>query len=346
MILYALWPELPPATAFHQWREARLLLEEIERIRLGVKHYEARPDFLPDWTLCQAFYCVMGGFTVSPCDQDSANPYKAAYPVNRHQLIRLLRDGYVQKPSISVAEIRDKSKGDALLKTMTVLQALYFASQCITRAALHVPTSLIEITTLAYITCMLPTLFFWWEKPLDILVPTALHVLHWDADATAAITPPSTKGFWHWQSEHRSVAPPLRIRDRVDFDQTWPADWMNWRLIPNWVPCFATGVVVGSMHCIAWNFDFVTKTEQVLWRGSAIVVISLGPIGALGYWKKHRDGGAQTHNAAVTTLNSVMSLIYLCLRMYLFVEVFIEFRAMPVEVYKSVKWVGYLPSWH
>jgi hypothetical protein len=72
----------------------------------------------------------VGGFTVTSTEVNPSNPFTGCYPVNRHQLLTLIRDSAVEPPRISTDEIRDKINEDAVLKIMTVVQAFYFAIQC------------------------------------------------------------------------------------------------------------------------------------------------------------------------------------------------------------------------
>lgn len=102
------------------------------------------------WTLTHSFYCIIGGFTIFPLE--SPKPF----PVNSEQLLWLLKYGYIELPSISLEELKDKSKSDSLLKSIAIFQALWFLIQCVGRYAQSLPTTTLEITTIAYVLCMIP----------------------------------------------------------------------------------------------------------------------------------------------------------------------------------------------
>jgi hypothetical protein len=64
------------------------------------------------------------------------------------------------------------------------LQASWFAAQCISRMALGMTISLLELSTFAHAICALVAYAFWWHKPLDVEEPTL--VQGQDADLVCA----------------------------------------------------------------------------------------------------------------------------------------------------------------
>ncbi|KAK0441970.1 hypothetical protein EV421DRAFT_1952695 [Armillaria borealis] len=76
--------------------------------------------------------------------------------------------------AISAERIKDKSKGDALSKTVSVLQISWFIAQCIARAAQDLPITLIEMTALAFSGLSIITYCLWWHKPLNVMYHISL----------------------------------------------------------------------------------------------------------------------------------------------------------------------------
>ena len=64
----------------------------------------------PEWTMTQAFYADMGGFLL--CSPD----YPNGFPINAEQLLYLVVHGHMDFPSLTEAEIKEKSKADSLSK--------------------------------------------------------------------------------------------------------------------------------------------------------------------------------------------------------------------------------------
>ncbi|KAK5658386.1 hypothetical protein OQA88_2363 [Cercophora sp. LCS_1] len=77
-------------------------------------------------------------------------------------------------PDISVGSIKDKSKASEPAKTIVTPQALWFAAQCISRMALGMTVSLLELSTFAHAICALIAYALWWRKPLDVDEPTLI----------------------------------------------------------------------------------------------------------------------------------------------------------------------------
>ncbi|PBK58763.1 hypothetical protein ARMSODRAFT_946152, partial [Armillaria solidipes] len=70
--------------------------------------------------------------------------------------------------AISPETIEDKSKGDALSKTFSILQISWFIVQCVARAIQHLPITLLEMTALAFAGLSMIMYFLWWYKPLNV----------------------------------------------------------------------------------------------------------------------------------------------------------------------------------
>lgn len=121
----------------------------------------------------------MGGFAF---DNSHARD-KIPFPDGRQRLI-LTVSGLVMLakarpdmiPDISEDQIRDKSKTNALAKMMTIIQALWFCAQVLTRMGEGMAVSLLELNTFAHALCALVIFMIWWNKPLDVEEPFLIDV--------------------------------------------------------------------------------------------------------------------------------------------------------------------------
>jgi len=122
---------------------------------------------------------------------------------NGHQRLTLTSKGVMELvkvaphllPDLSLSFIKDKSKANQLAKTIVIFQASWFVAQCISRMALGMTVSLVELNTFAHAICALIACryliivlaylllswteltsadWLWWEKPLDIEEPTII----------------------------------------------------------------------------------------------------------------------------------------------------------------------------
>ena len=214
------------------------------------------------WTIAHGFFCAMGGFVVT-------NRVGKVFPVNCKQLVFLIENGYIDVPTISAKAIVDQSKADSVVKAIAALQAGWFATQCLGRALQRLSTSTLEITTVAYVFCAAPVLYFWWHKPIDVHVPMQLHVRHWLDHTTAQIRQLDglTRVFF-WTNREEDEFP--RAVNTVEIDQGLGGDYGSFQSLPNWCLLVSTGVLYGAVHCVAWNFAFCSETEKWAWRVSAL----------------------------------------------------------------------------
>ena len=84
------------------------------------------------------------------------------------RLAALSADRLIKFPTITEEEIEDRSKGDALSKTLVLGQTSWFIAQCITRKAEGLVMTELELVTLAFAALNSFMYFFWWNKPLDV----------------------------------------------------------------------------------------------------------------------------------------------------------------------------------
>jgi hypothetical protein len=122
------------------------------------------------------YYGVMGGFAIDTDDGDGR--YKHLFS-NRKRLtltakgIALLAHcGHT--PNISLDDIKDKNKVDGLAKLLVCIQVGWMIAQVIVRAANGLPTSLLEVHTVAHVVCALIMYVIWWHKPRQVASPTVL----------------------------------------------------------------------------------------------------------------------------------------------------------------------------
>ncbi len=190
--------------------------------------------------------------------------------------------------AISPETIEDKSKGDALSKTIPILHISWFIVQCIARALQHLPITLLEMTALAFAGLSVITYLLWWYKPLNVKY-------HISLDGSDSRPTPET----HSPEESASpVNPSWAVRACYRLDSVW--DWMGLIILGDSIngyyedigdgalrfysgterekpKRFMLMVVVGSLfgafHCAAWSFYFPSHTEMVLWPFSSMAVL-------------------------------------------------------------------------
>ncbi|KAG1767099.1 hypothetical protein EDD22DRAFT_819494 [Suillus occidentalis] len=218
------------------------------------------------WTLVHGFFAIMGGFVLYL----DGEPRATLEPT---ELLRFVREGSVEMPTITEAEIKDRSKGDGISKCIAILQLVWFLIQLIARYAQGLPVTLLEIDTLGVTALACIVYGFWWKKPKDIGRP---YIVHWKSEITAP-TQYLLANKYRPGKRRSYVSPSMGIDSSVDYG---PA---NFILITGCV----SGMIFGGIHCLGWNYLFQAHKEQILWRvastGMACSPLIL-PMSILLYW--------------------------------------------------------------
>ncbi|PBK58766.1 hypothetical protein ARMSODRAFT_946153 [Armillaria solidipes] len=278
--------------------------------------------------------------------------------------------------AISAETIEDKSKGDALSKTFSILQISWFIVQCIARVIQHLPITLLEMTALAFAGLSIIMYFLWWYKPLNVKY-------HISLDGSDSRPMPDKN------NPEESASPVKSSRHRLDWFREWigfttfegPEDryyedigdgaFRFYSGTEEQQPRrFMTMVVVGSLfgvfHCAAWSFHFPSHAEMVLWRLSSItVVIGLFLAGHLAgiliimewvdpewtskpvsvFLRAWRDD--KTWPFILTCILGFMTIVaivsYIVARIMLIILAFLQLRSLPLSTFCAVQWTTYIP---
>ncbi|KAE9390353.1 hypothetical protein BT96DRAFT_345755 [Gymnopus androsaceus JB14] len=97
-----------------------------------------------DWTMTHGMFLVMGGFMLT----DPSGKHLGVLLDNNLESLMLRK--LISFPKISSSGIMDKSKADALAKTLALVQTIWFIAQVISRAVQHLPITELELTTIAF----------------------------------------------------------------------------------------------------------------------------------------------------------------------------------------------------
>ncbi|KAK4111690.1 hypothetical protein N656DRAFT_769310 [Canariomyces notabilis] len=172
-VLYGVFaPEVVVATAAAQFIVASWLKREIQadakaRQEDGDAESKSRGQSTHTWDMTQCFYAAMGGFAANV-------PGVEKTVTVTPEGIRLL-SFLGRLPQIDQPQIEDKSKADWMAKSIICIQAGWMVIQVLGRAIKHYPISLLEINTCGHVACALVIYLLWWNKPLDVQVPTFLN---------------------------------------------------------------------------------------------------------------------------------------------------------------------------
>ena len=355
-------PEGMIGIAYSQWRHAKISINQMK------KH-------APQWTIVHGFYAEMGGFKVQ--DENSGQ----RYTFRATQLAWLAEADLITIPEISQKDIKDRSKTSRLAKLLACAQSAWFLLSTLARIVQSLPLTTLEIATLPFIGCTWLIYFFWWHKPMDLETSTTIHVPHllprdlqklteatcfsekrgsWYRPAVKEKHQAGWDFYWfeksmdlrHFKIENTNHLIPDELHNMVKHStaETRVAHWyrpaVNEFQACEWDNANDVALIIGGwffngLHLIAWNNQFPSIAESLLWKIS--VCLMLGyiafsmPLAAVFSWLPE---GSPTKDLPLWGI----VVCYAITRLYLIVEVFVGFRACPPAVYQTVEWSQFIPK--
>lgn len=177
------------------------------------------------------------------------------------QFLEARRRLIITLPYISEEDINDKSDSDALLKSLALLQVVWMVSQMIARAVRGLPSTQLEIMTLAFAGCAFFIYLLLWDRPRNVRSPVFLPASRFaNASDVLAIAQLHDAEF----SSRTKL--PTCIRDSAI--ATHGGDGMYLA-----VTLGVGAMLFGCVHLIAWNFSFSSPVERLLWRTSSFITV-------------------------------------------------------------------------
>ncbi|KUJ17152.1 uncharacterized protein LY89DRAFT_569766, partial [Mollisia scopiformis] len=234
------------------------------------------------WTPVHSYFANMGGF-------DDASVSTIDSLITTSGLLARCR-GEPSKSNLfpSKADIEDKGKADLLVKLLAICQILWLVLCVIVRRTTRLPVSPLEIAAVAFSTIAILTYITNLWKPKDVDVPIKLSIPNQygrvSTDRTALSTArhtlipffpflvkPSGIRFPSTPQSHNSLAVWRASRARISNDSIRKEGSMGMISIITAMSAF----VFGSLHCVAWSFEFPSRAEILIWRVGGVASATL-----------------------------------------------------------------------
>ncbi|KAG2360520.1 hypothetical protein BDR07DRAFT_1461979 [Suillus spraguei] len=299
------------------------------------------------WTQAHSFFVLMGGFMLHA----DGEPY---CPLQPDHMLKLIREGCIDAPTLTETEIDDKSKGNVISKGLVVLQVTWFAMQFVTRIIYHLRITQLEVGTSTFAVFVFLTYAMWWNKPLDVRCP---HPVYWkstesrpedhidipDADELELVQlgiwslflrpPMELMGFF------MSVPTSRRLRVRTLDGSVDPEDSDKVVLV---LVVMLLETMFAAMDCMAWSCPFPTYQEEGLWHISTVALICAPWLCTFSLF---------IANALETSLTSFIrfcalgSVYYVMARAMILVLMLTTLRDLPhdSDVFDTMQWTSLVP---
>ncbi|KAL8839221.1 MAG: hypothetical protein Q9170_001827 [Blastenia crenularia] len=228
--------------------------------------------------------------------------------------------------------LKDRSKGDSFIKGFAILQITTLVIQIIARSFQDLATTLIEVNVLAFAACAIVTYILLWHKLQDVKVPVYIDIpttlTRDQIIKLAARAPVATlliKDFWlHGVSIRAQADNIFPWTPGIRFNIPFTKEPLLVSLVILGIG--GGGLIFGAVHFVAWNFNFPTPIERLLWRISCTVLVFFPLLGTAFYWVMQqfarREGALDKElNRALRPMCYVIGIVYLAARGYLVVEI-------------------------
>ena len=323
--------------------------EEEEGISLHSQAWQRTPSMgqnhctngkaLNPWTLSHSYYANMGGIRVRlgqpnrQADEIGPSYYVTGTMLENPECPKAIIEA-ILRHGLSEDDIPDRSNGDPFTKSLAVVLVL----SVIARKAQKIATSPLEIVTLAFAIIAVLIYAACWDLPQGVdgativVAPTDESDLSRTVDSLKSGRPGSPFGVFFYMSDAEKIYP-----DRVPNDTRGDAfGTLLWSM--------AIALLFGGLHCLAWNFEFPSNAERVIWRCASITSATIPSILlAFGLLMGVLDS---LPPVALPVLFFYSAwILYVLARFALLTIAFTSLRSMPKSVYITT-WAKYLPNVH
>ncbi|KAK7999603.1 hypothetical protein PG990_012203 [Apiospora arundinis] len=212
-------------------------------------------------------------------------------------------DGYFHKPDMTVKDIEDVSKKDLFAKVIAALQFLQLVLSLIVRTVQGMAFSQLETLTVGFAICGFFTYLLYWYKPQGVEVSFPIGMQHIDNDqGRRDYAIPSVKtfdSFWDVLINKKKMTQTSTPVTRIPNDNI-PVSQNQWGH-PGLFLLALASALFGAIHAIAWDFEFPSAQEKMLWHVATVIAVASPVVGLflvpVTQWTFPSDGHAFIRDA-------------------------------------------------
>ncbi|PMD14871.1 hypothetical protein NA56DRAFT_582915 [Hyaloscypha hepaticicola] len=350
--------------------------------RLGMKvSVDDMLEYNASWENVHAYMANMGHFVLdtegdlgirdSLTKSDRINSARLQYrywALTASQLWRAIQLGIIDPPEVSASHLKKLDNGEAFIKALALIQVSYLIIQLVVRKVAHLPSTQLEIETLAYSASSILTYLLSWNRPQGIETVHLIPVKQNARDRKFVVETLAKDGPMYLWLDHRpedtfdeNLGPAPIPNDATYFgaELNLPESVYKALAWNSEIATLAFGVIVGGtlfggLHCLAWDFSFPTHWEALTWRISSIMISALPPLSIVpvSFWIRSNPWNLQRERKVSPTTRIILKLVllmvfivpYFLARLFLIVEIFRSLFFLPPEAFIDT-WSGSFPHW-
>ncbi|KAI1140263.1 hypothetical protein F5Y05DRAFT_311046 [Hypoxylon sp. FL0543] len=280
-------------------------------------------------------------------------------------------------PDIPSVYLDKLDRGGALVKALAIGQVLYLIVQLISRKVQGLPSSQLEIATLAFSALSLFTYIAYWKHPQNVevihIIPmitrdhsrVMTYLLKDKVQTLVKVGPSYTWTRSRTKSEFDPNLGPapipndashatadilpkglLRVLGGEDLE-------INEEVAISALAAVFGGIPFGGLHCLAWNIQFPTTAEASAWRACSIITacLPLVLVAPIVIWARINSRSSDSSGPPFLRLRlPVASVILFCLLLYVLARLFLLAEMirclfyLPPEAFIDT-WSNGFPHW-
>ncbi|KAK8135022.1 hypothetical protein PG984_007034 [Apiospora sp. TS-2023a] len=230
------------------------------------------------WTLAHCFLANMGGIRYERED--------ASFPLTAFQIANT-QGGSFNKPEMTEDDIGERTKQDWFVKVIATLQFLHLVLSVIVRTSQGLAFSQLETITVGFAACgaLIYLLYFFKPQGLQACFVNSAQLSDPGTGASGhdLLFERTYDGFWDvlrnkGLADEETDRPSTTVVERIPNDNI-PISKNQWAH-PGIFLLALTSALFGALHAIAWNFEFPTFPEKMLWH-MATIVSAASPVAGL-----------------------------------------------------------------
>ncbi|TEB25711.1 hypothetical protein FA13DRAFT_1140705 [Coprinellus micaceus] len=263
---------------------------------------------------------------------------------------------------LSEASISDRSKASALVKTLVVMQVLWFVVQTIARALEGLPITHLEVVCLAFTLFNVGMYACWWDKPLDVECPVEVEGSDGDVGHITMFNPITVPmggldnlpvGEWIYSAKTK-LYPSLYCYHADHNERSFLNKYLSYENDGVLGGAFTlalsfTSASFGALHTIGWSLPSPSHAEHILWQISCLVLMSypLLPLVIVPFIALLREHAPRWVGFAFGSFMAFITfcgaITYIGARFILLVLPFLELRNLPPLAHQTISWSNFLP---